>query len=186
MRVPHPGARRRYISSGATSSVTARSTASESNTPLTASTNSHPYSCRNHKSPIVRRSSSRNAFGIRGHSSAGTRTISHPLFDPARGAASSFPPARSAPPALGPCARRDAASHVSQKNPLFPNGVLISQSVPLLTASIGRSERYSSSLTRDASSTSSSPTAENPRTVASLPDRKSTRLNSSHGYISYA
>jgi hypothetical protein len=29
------------------------------------------------------------------------------------------------------------AFHVSQKNPLFPNGVLISHSAPLLTASIG-------------------------------------------------
>jgi hypothetical protein len=47
--------------------------------------------------------------------------------------------------------------------------VLISHNAPRLTASIGRIALYRSSLTRDASSTSSSATAENPRTVASFP-----------------
>ena len=47
--------------------------------------------------------------------------------------------------------------------------MLISHNVPSLTASIGRIARYRSSLTRAASSTSSSDTAENPRTVASFP-----------------
>ena len=47
--------------------------------------------------------------------------------------------------------------------------MLISHNFPPLTASIGRIARYNSSLTRDASSTSSSDTAENPRTVASVP-----------------
>jgi len=34
------------------------------------------YSCRNHLSPIVRRSSARNFAGIREHSGAGTRIFS--------------------------------------------------------------------------------------------------------------
>jgi hypothetical protein len=47
--------------------------------------------------------------------------------------------------------------------------VLISHNAPELTASIGRIVLYRSSLTRDASSTSSSDTAENPRVVVSFP-----------------
>ncbi len=79
---------------------------------------------------------------IRGHSVAGARIRSH-----------------SGPP----------FAHVSQKNPRLPYGVLISHNAPSLVASIGRIARYTSSLTRDASSTSSSDTAENPRIVASVP-----------------
>src|ERR1039457_3452996 len=61
------------------------------------------------------------------------------------------------------------AAHVSWKNPRLPFGVLISHNAPSLVASIGRIARYTSSLTRDASSTSNSRTAENPRIVASVP-----------------
>src|ERR1035441_5748199 len=54
-------------------------------------------------------------------------------------------------------------------NPRFPHGVPISHNAPSLVASVGRTARYASSLTLDASSTSSRDTAENPRIVGSVP-----------------
>src|ERR1017187_4118217 len=130
------------INIGSTSSVIAPSTRSLPNTLLTESPNSHKYSCRKHRSPITFRSSSKKLCLIRAHSVAGARIRSH-----------------SGPP----------RAHVSWKNPRLPFGVLISHNAPSLVASIGRIARYTSSLTRDASSTSNSRTAENPRIVASVP-----------------
>src|ERR1019366_2398319 len=71
--LPHP----HQITSGLISSVIAPSTSSCGNTPLNVSSNSHMYSCRNHRSPIVARSSSRCPFRIRPHSVAGARNRSH-------------------------------------------------------------------------------------------------------------
>src|SRR5208283_1325036 len=131
-----------HPNNGFTSSENARSITSLSNNESFTSTNSHKYSCRNHLSPIVLFSSSKNAAGILGHSVPFTANRSHCV-----------------PP----------FAHSSQKNPRFPNGVLISHRSPFATARNGRTARYNSSLTRAASSTSIKETLENPRTVASDP-----------------
>lgn len=70
-----PGQRtldRRHNAHGSTSSSNARSTSSRPNGWVSASKNSHWYSCRYHHSPIDRRSSARKSGEIREHSEAGT------------------------------------------------------------------------------------------------------------------
>src|SRR5258708_2771625 len=111
------------------------------NTAPCASTNSHRYSCWNHISPSSSRSSSRNSFEIHGHS---------------------------VPFAVIPCHLSSPPLDFSQKNPCCPFAVLSTHRPPSPTASIGRSVLYISSLTRDASSISSSDTAEKPRTLSAL------------------
>src|SRR5579884_2072737 len=134
---------------GSISSSNAASTTCRLNHPVRSSINSQRYSCRNHASPITRRSSSKNVLLIRGHSVTGAIIRSH----------------------CGP-----PFTHVSQKNPRVPRGVLIIQRSPSFTASIGRSDLYISSRTTDASSISSSDTAEKPRTLASFPGSPTIRL----------
>jgi hypothetical protein len=85
----------------------------------------HAYnSCRYVASPLAHSSAS-NSGEIREHSVAGTLIRSH-----------------SSPP----------CSHSSQKNPRFPQGVLISHKSPFVAASDGRIVRYNWSSTRAASS----------------------------------
>src|ERR1051326_6045294 len=72
-----------YPNNGFTFFENARSIVSLSNSDPPLSTNSHRYSCRNHRSPIAAFSSSRNSPGILEHSVAGTLNRAHrpPPFD---------------------------------------------------------------------------------------------------------
>src|SRR5262245_41854088 len=138
-----------YPQSGLTAEVKALSITALGKAEISSSANSKLYSSSKRIRPSSRSSSSRNVWLIRGHSEAGTLTLSQ-----------SLPPEWKA----------------SKNHPRRPFGVLRAINLPLEVANIGLTAASNSSSTRAASSMITRATAAKPRTVFSDPGIARTRL----------